>query len=115
MRALVALGGAAGAVSRTGVAVLLPWSGAWSTLLANLTGAFALGVLVHGSASPRSRALLGTGFLGAWTTFSAVTLPDLPNSAGLHVGAGYVVATVLLGLAAYRTGRRLAARREGTA
>jgi fluoride exporter len=42
----------------------------WGTLAVNLTGAFALGVLAGAAASGDALRLAGTGFLGAYTTFS---------------------------------------------
>jgi len=45
-----------------------------ATLLINVTGAFALGMLtVAGGASGEARLLLGTGFLGGYTTFSTLS------------------------------------------
>jgi CrcB protein len=40
------------------------------TLVVNLSGAFALGVLVGAAVSGDTNRLLGTGFLGGYTTFS---------------------------------------------
>jgi fluoride exporter len=40
------------------------------TLAVNLTGAFALGVLVGAVTAPDALRLVGTGFVGAYTTFS---------------------------------------------
>jgi CrcB protein len=40
------------------------------TLAVNLSGAFALGVLVGAAVSTDTSRLLGTGFLGGYTTFS---------------------------------------------
>ncbi len=42
----------------------------WGTLAVNLTGAFALGVLAGATVSGDALRLAGTGFLGAYTTFS---------------------------------------------
>ncbi len=45
-----------------------------ATLLINVTGAFALGALtMAGSANGAARLLLGTGFLGGYTTFSTLS------------------------------------------
>jgi CrcB protein len=45
-----------------------------ATLLINVTGAFALGALTTaGGASGEARLLLGTGFLGGYTTFSTLS------------------------------------------
>jgi fluoride exporter len=51
----------------------------WGTLLANLTGGFAMGVLAgclarSASGSEQFRLLLGVGVLGGFTTFSAFSL-----------------------------------------
>jgi len=71
--------GALGAMARYGVTMaMLRWTGPgfpWGTLAANLAGCFALGFLAefafeHPEAATRARAVIGTGFLGAFTTFS---------------------------------------------
>ena len=64
---LVALGAAVGAPARFLVAEYLP--GVRATLVVNVLGSAVLGLLVH--ASPSAYALVGTGFCGALTTFSA--------------------------------------------
>ena len=72
MVALVALGGAAGAVARAGVAAAM--HAPWATLTVNLVGAFVLGGLLEfftrAGDRPAWRLLLGTGFCGAFTTYS---------------------------------------------
>ena len=72
----------------------------WATLLVNVAGAFLLGVAV--TRSPR---LIGTGFCGAFTTFSTmqVELLELP----LIEAAAYAIGSIVLGLAAVRLGRRV--------
>ena len=42
----------------------------WGTLAVNLSGAFALGLLVGAAVGGDALRLAGTGFLGAYTTFS---------------------------------------------
>jgi CrcB protein len=80
---LVAFGGALGALSRYGAGVLavrLGLSGfPWSTLLVNVTGGFAMGLLAGllGEGGPALRLLLGVGFLGGFTTFSAYSLDSV--------------------------------------
>lgn len=77
---LIGVAGAAGALARL---VLGGWvaerrRGAafpWGTYAVNILGSFLLGlvtglVLGRGALSPAVRAALGTGFLGAFTTFS---------------------------------------------
>ena len=70
----VAVLGALGAVSRfrmdSAVSARLPSDFPLGTLVVNLTGSFALGVLVGTSATHRLMFLLGTGFAGGYTTFS---------------------------------------------
>jgi CrcB protein len=83
-----ALLGAAGAVARfrldSAVSSRLPSDFPLGTLMVNLTGAFALGVLIGLAASDRVAFLLGTGFAGGYTTFStwmveSVRLGELNN------------------------------------
>jgi CrcB protein len=77
-----------------------------STLLVNLVGAFALGLLVAKvwpTASDWLRAGLGAGLLGSFTTFSAIAVAmiELPlASAALYLGLSTVLglASALLGL-----------------
>ena len=87
---LVALGGATGAAARLVVLRTLP--GPRATLTVNVLGSLLLGLLA--SAADRPYALLGIGFCGAFTTFSAFALDavELPR----RQAAGYVVASVLL-------------------
>ena len=75
----VGFAGALGALVRYGVSVAaLRWWGAGfplGTLIVNLVGCFLLGMVTElgverGMISPELRAVLGTGFLGALTTFS---------------------------------------------
>jgi len=42
----------------------------WGTIVVNLLGAFALGVLVGSAAGDDALLLLGTGFCGTFTTYS---------------------------------------------
>ena len=78
---LVAIGfaGALGALARYGVSlVALRWLGQdfpYGTLCVNLAGCFLLGLLAeltlqNSNLAPQTRAIVGTGFLGAFTTFS---------------------------------------------
>jgi fluoride exporter len=66
--------GALGAVARfrvdSAVSSRLPSDFPFGTLVVNLSGSFALGVLVGASVSHRVAFLLGTGFTGGYTTFS---------------------------------------------
>lgn len=118
--ALVALGGALGAVARVLVGTLLPadpagW--AWATLAVNVSGCLALGVVVaRTTAGTPRRAFLGTGLLGGYTTLSAVSVLLLDGAGTRHVVGtlGYAAASVVAGVLAVEAGRR-AARRPGAA
>ncbi|MCA0157597.1 CrcB family protein [Tsukamurella sp. M9C] len=104
------MGGAAGTFVRAEVGHWLPHSPfAWSTFTVNMLGAFLLGGIVEAlSRRPdderhrRIRLLLGTGFCGGLTTYSAFALDihDAPPA----VGALYAGATVLVGLVAALAG-----------
>lgn len=81
---LVGLGGALGAMSRHGIAVLLGrwWSGGFplATLLVNILGSVLMGILmgVLGRLLPphqeELRLFLAVGVLGGFTTFSSFSL-----------------------------------------
>lgn len=74
--ALVAAGGALGALLRFGVSSALPrMDFPWHTLLVNLVGAFILGAvfLDHGM-EHSARLFVAVGFLGAFTTASTFSV-----------------------------------------
>ncbi|MCJ8502740.1 fluoride efflux transporter CrcB [Desulfatitalea alkaliphila] len=90
---LIMCGGGLGAVGRYGVGLLTMrfWGHLfpWGTMLVNLAGCFLAGLL-YGLAerarwiTPELRLLLITGFLGAFTTFSAFALETVNTArAGL--------------------------------
>ncbi len=111
----VALGGALGASARylTGIAALrlLGAGFPWGTLIANVAGSFAMGLLVVAATQGESRLgpFLLTGLLGGFTTFSAFSLDAVSlferGQAGL--AAAYVAASVALSLAALFAGLAL--------
>jgi CrcB protein len=115
----IALGGALGSLGRWAMGELLAGSGPfpWATLVENVTGAFALGVLVVLAFDrwPRSRYLrpfLGVGVLGGFTTFSTyvfdvrtLVADDRPLMA-----AGYLLGTLAAGLLAAWLGMAAARR-----
>ena len=115
--AVVAVGGVVGALARAGVAELLPpepgtW--AWSTLVVNTTGGFALGLLlavlaVRSPRSPYPRLLLGTGVLGGYTTFStfSVDVVGLLDAGRAGAAAAYAVCSVAVLLGAAVAGRHV--------
>ena len=114
--ALVAVGGAAGSIARHGVEQLLGSSDGLpiGTLSVNLAGAFLLGVPIEalalrGSDAGRRRAarlLLGTGFLGGYTTCSALAgeADGLLRDGRAGLAVAYVFATVVVGLGASLAG-----------
>lgn len=120
--ALVAAGGAVGAAARTrlGLAVPVdPGAVPWATLGANVTGAFLLAwlltVLVERLPANRwARPLLGTGLLGAYTTFATVGLELRHLTAGGQavVAAGYLALTWTAGVVAVVAGIALGRRRS---
>lgn len=73
---LVAVAGGLGAVLRLGVDTLVvprtPSNLPWATLLVNVTGSFALALLVD-TGDP-VHAVVGAGLLGGYTTFSAASV-----------------------------------------
>ncbi|GAB3439964.1 CrcB family protein [Phycicoccus ginsengisoli] len=122
---VVALGGLTGSLGRYAVGLALPhapggWP--WGTFLVNVTGSFAMGVLVVWVLSmdrphPWLRPFLGVGVLGGWTTFSSFAL-DVHVLSGAGQGgraAAYLVASFVVGLVAVglgiSAGERLLGRR----
>lgn len=114
----VLIGGAVGTALRLGIDALLPHGDdafPWATLGINVLGAFVLGALVS-SAWDRApawlRAGLGPGLLGSFTTFSAlaVSLVTLAAAEEWMLAAGYLAASILLGLTAAGLGLRLGRR-----
>jgi CrcB protein len=108
---LVALGAAVGAVVRFWVGHHLDGHTPWGTLLVNVAGSFVLGLVVGANPSPDAIALLGTGFCGGLTTYSAFTVRtrDQAHSRGAAAGAAYAVATIVLAVAACALGFAISA------
>jgi fluoride exporter len=121
--AAIFLGGALGTVARYLLEThhpVGPGAFPWVTLLVNLTGSFAIGLLFplteHLSHRvPAARPLLFVGFLGGWTTYSTLAVDTTLLAKDGNVGTclAYVAATVVGGLAlvvaGHDLGRRLAA------
>ena len=119
---LVFSGGAAGSLTRYVITAATP--GAWgqpaATFVINVVGAFALGWLLEAllrrpgdpERQTRSRLLLGTGFLGGFTTYSALAVDSvLFGQQGLLAAAfAYPIATLVLGAGATVLGRRIGSR-----
>ncbi|HYD88350.1 MAG TPA: fluoride efflux transporter CrcB [Vitreimonas sp.] len=111
---LVAAGGAIGAVARYGVGVgaagLFGLAFPWGTLIVNVVGCLAMGVLAArvGPEQESLRLALGVGVLGGFTTFSAFSLETvrlMQHQPGLS--AIYVLASVLLSVGACWAGLSL--------
>ncbi|KRE80389.1 chromosome condensation protein CrcB [Arthrobacter sp. Soil763] len=114
-------GGVAGALARYGLGTVLPSPGGWPlpTLAINLAGAFLLGALLEalvrrGPDAGRLRVIrlfAGTGFMGAFTTYSSLTLETTTLLGAGRAGdaLGYVAATVIGGAVATVAGIRAAA------
>jgi len=116
--ALIASGGAVGALLRYGVGGLVQrlGSGAFpiGTLAVNLTGCFLIGVLAATFAGPymiraEVRTFLMVGLLGAFTTFSTYGLETfgLINERQLSLAVLNVGLSNIVGLAAVWLGYRL--------
>jgi CrcB protein len=105
----VFVGGAAGALARAGIAEAWPLHAAqwpWATFAVNVAGAALLGWVVAG---PRYHRLLGTGFCGALTTFSALQLELLQmlDARRFARARAYVAASIAVGLVAVHAGSRV--------
>ena len=103
---LVAIGAAVGAPLRYLAGHWLDSRLHWGTLLVNLVGSAMLGALVGAAADGRWLALLGTGFCGGLTTYSAFAVQSVRG--GPRRGSAYVVMTITGSLAAATLGHLLA-------
>ena len=101
----VALAGAAGAVLRFVVdGHVLARSGGrlpWGTALVNLSGAFVLGIITGVAPGHAVTLIVGTGFLGAYTTFSTWMLESLllGESGRINAAVVNVAGQLVVGLA----------------
>ncbi|MRJ78178.1 CrcB family protein [Aeromicrobium sp. SMF47] len=114
--ALVALGGAAGTLTRFAVTDRLDDGQLFpaGTFAVNVAGSFVLGALLAAlvlrgddRGSGRTlRLLAGTGFLGGFTTYSALAVQTHALLRGDHVALGltYAVGSVVAGLVAAGAG-----------
>jgi CrcB protein len=71
-------------------------------LFVNVTGSFALGMIAGSALHGLPRSAVATGFLGAYTTFSAYAYEGvhLAESRRGHAAATYLIGTVLVTTAA---------------
>lgn len=111
LQAIVFIGGFLGTLARYGVSILLPVSTngfPTATFVVNIIGAFLLGLLLqalfhHGPDEGKTRLVrlgIGTGFIGAFTTYSSFVVEA--NLLVVHnqpvMGLLYAIITVISGL-----------------
>lgn len=111
------MAGALGALARWGVDSLVGWRGhgfPWGIFAVNVTGALAIGVLAglaegRLAAHEQLRVVLGVGFLGAYTTFSTLSLDSyrLLDERAFGLLAANTLGSLAAGLAAVWLGLRV--------
>lgn len=111
---LLALAGGLGAASRLVVDGMVRHhvrpGFPWATVLINVSGSFLLGLLIGAGAGDRWHDVLGTGFLGGYTTFSTASLEtaglllDRRPLAAAANGLGVLVACVAAASGGYTLG-----------
>lgn len=103
----VAAGGALGAASRYGVNIagarIFGTDFPWATLIVNIVGCFAMGLILAASLrrpeiSENARLFLATGILGGFTTFSAFAADFARMVEGKEMGMGVVYVTTSVGV-----------------
>ncbi|RJO75363.1 fluoride efflux transporter CrcB [Nocardia panacis] len=122
---VISLGGGLGALLRYAIGVwwpAQPRSIPWSTLVINVLGCFAIGILMVlitevWVAHRFLRPFLGVGVLGGFTTFStyALEVRRLFESGAALEALGYLGGSVVTGLAAVVLGMSMARWATGTA
>jgi CrcB protein len=115
----IACGGAAGALARYAITTAIPTRPGhipWGTLLINVSGSAVLGFLLVVIAERipgdrLARPVLGTGMIGAYTTFSTLAVESvlLGRDGRALTAVAYVLMSLILGLIAVAMGT-LAAR-----
>lgn len=107
----VMFGGALGALARYGLSALLAGthgSFPWDVLAANVSGSFAIGLLMEltllqtSRVTSASRWFWGSGFLGGYTTFSTFIFGSyrLLGTHQYELGVVYAASSLVAGLAA---------------
>jgi CrcB protein len=116
---MIALGGAIGAIARYQISSVIqsrmPGGFPWGTFVVNVTGCLAMGVAVtllsnRPTAHPNWLFLVPIGFIGAYTTFSAVELDVFRAVTGgaVMMGIANAVGSLIVGYAALWLGVVLA-------
>jgi CrcB protein len=115
---VVALGGAIGSAGRWWLAELWPVGTGFplATLVANVSGAFLLGVVLvlaelyhperHRQLARLWRPFWATGVFGGFTTFSAIAVEV--NERTLDQSITYIVISLIAGLVGFGAGNRIA-------
>lgn len=111
----IAVGGAAGALARWGIASTVNrWVPDFpaGTLFINVVGSFLLGLALSMDLPPVVRVSLAVGFLGAFTTFSTFMFEShaLAEAGALGRSILNLTVSLALGLIAVRAGLMLGAR-----
>ena len=116
----IGVGGALGALARWSIGELVlavadSPTFPWGTLIANVVGCFAIGVLAPIAVRHAAwvSGLVVTGFLGGFTTYSAFAeevfaLVDRGNAVGVGLAGIYVLVTIAATAIAVALGGRLA-------
>ncbi|RLQ93755.1 fluoride efflux transporter CrcB [Falsibacillus albus] len=103
---LIAVGGFFGAIARYSISLcfkkVYPTTFPLATLTVNLLGAFLLGILVGSGMASSAYSLLGTGFMGAFTTFSTFKLENIQLREGKNHSTliSYLLVTYTIGISA---------------
>jgi CrcB protein len=117
--AAIYVGGCLGALARVGIDQLLPAGGGWpwATLVINISGSLALGYFTTRlqerlPLSLYRRPFVGTGFCGAFTTFSTfqVEILTLIDQGRVATAASYAIASIAAGFAGVALATALARR-----
>lgn len=116
----IGAGGALGSMGRYAVGLAAPVDPGgfpWATVVVNVSGALAMGLLVaflvgRPGAHRLARPFVGVGLLGGWTTFSALALDvvQLTDSGNLHGALIYLAITFIVGVLAVAAGSSLGQR-----
>lgn len=110
---LVGMGGFIGAVARYYISTMIsksfPSVLPYGTLTVNLLGSFLLGFILGKGIAESMSLLVGTGFMGAFTTFSTFKMESLKllHNRKLNIWFVYQMATYIVGIILAYIGFRL--------
>lgn len=111
------IGGFLGTISRFIMSAWIPVSNGFpvNTLLINLAGSFLIGwfltvISISGKVRLQFALIIGTGFIGSFTTFSTFSVEtlNLMQRGEIYIGTIYIILSVVLGLAMVYLGHRVA-------